>query len=60
MGYKGEKKIGSVYLCHLTSTLFKFILKNFIFLEIVSATIVLPNIFIANKLSDVPKFFSSN
>ena len=60
MGYKGGKKIGNGYLCHLISTLFKFILKNFIFLEMVSITIVLPSIFIANKSSDVPKYFFSN
>ena len=56
-GYKGGKKIGSRYLCHLTSILFQFILKNFLFLDMVSTTIVLPNIFMANKLSDVPKYF---
>ena len=38
--------MGSWYLCHLTFTFFKFIIKNFLFLEIVSATMVSPNIFL--------------
>ena len=37
--------MGSVYLCHLTFKLSKFILKNFLFLEIVFDTVVPPNIF---------------
>ena len=37
--------MGSEYLCHLTFTLSKFTLKNFIFLEIVSDTMVSPSIF---------------
>ena len=36
----------SEYLCHLTFTLSKFILKNFIFLEMLSDTIVSPSIFL--------------
>ena len=34
------------YLCHLTFTLSKFILKNILFLEIVSDTMVSPSIFL--------------
>ena len=36
----------SGYLCYLTFTHFKFILKNFMFLEIMSDTMVSPNIFL--------------
>ena len=43
--YKGGKKVGGRYLCHLTFILSKFTLKNFIFLEMVYDTIVSPNIF---------------
>ena len=32
--YKREKKVDSKYLCHLTFILFKFNIKNFLFLEI--------------------------
>ena len=38
--YKGEKKVGNENLCHLTFTLSKFILKSFLFLEMVSDTMV--------------------
>ena len=37
--------MGSEYLCHLTFILSKFTLKNFIFLEMVSDTMVSPSIF---------------
>ena len=43
--YKGVKKVCSGYLSHLTFTLSKFTLKNFIFLEIVSDSMVSPSIF---------------
>ena len=43
--YKGVKKVRSWYLSHLTFTLSKFTLKNFIFLEMVSDTMVSPSIF---------------
>ena len=38
--------MGSEYLCHLTFILFKFTLKNFIFFEMVSATMVSLSIFL--------------
>ena len=44
--YKGKKKVGSGYLCHLTFTLSKFILKNFLFLKMGSYTMVLLSIFL--------------
>ena len=39
------KKVGSEYLCHLTFTLFKFILKNFIILEMMFIPMVSSNVF---------------
>ena len=38
--------MGSGYLCHLIFTLFKFTLKNFLFLEMMSDTMVSQNIFL--------------
>ena len=43
------------YLCHLTFILFKFTLKNFIFLEMVSDTIVSPRFFHIYKYIGIPK-----
>ena len=37
------------YLCHLIFALSKFILKNFIFLEIISNIMVSQNIFLCNE-----------
>ena len=42
--FKGGKKVGCRYLCHLTFMLSKFTLKNFIFLEMVYDIMVSPNI----------------
>ena len=42
--YKGGKRVGNEYLCHLTFTIFKFTLKNFIFLEMMYIMVSL-NIF---------------
>ena len=41
--YKGGKKVGSEYLCHLIFIFSKFSLKKFIFLEMVSDTMVSPS-----------------
>ena len=41
--------MGNKYLYHLTFTISKFTLKNFILFEIVSDTIVSPNIFLIIK-----------
>ena len=38
--------MGSEYLCHLTFTLSKFTLKKFLFLEMVSDTMMSPSIFL--------------
>ena len=38
--------MGNRYLCHLTFTLFKFTIKNFLVLEMVSDTMVSPSIFL--------------
>ena len=38
--------MGNEYLCHLTSTLSKFALENFLFLEMVSAIMMSPSIFL--------------
>ena len=47
--YKGWEKIGNKYLCHLIFTLSKFTFKNFLFLEIVSDTIVSSNMHFLSK-----------
>ena len=46
--------MGNGYLCHLTFTLFKFTLKNFIFLEILPDTMVSPSIFLNYKFTFLP------
>ena len=51
--YKGVKKVISGYLCHLTFTLSKFTFKNFLFLKIVSNTMVSPNIFLSIMIVDI-------
>ena len=46
--------MGNGYLSHFTFTLFKFTLKNFIFLEMVSDTMVSPSIFLfLNMISHI-------
>ena len=47
INYKGEKKVNSEYLCHLTFTIFKFILKSFLFLE--NMSMISPYIFLKKK-----------
>ena len=44
-GYLCRKKVGSGYLYHLTFTFSKFTLKNFLFFEMMSNTMVSPSIF---------------